>query len=315
MTVGKTIFVTVTAAMFTAAPLTAQTVAPVRVEVAPAALSLAVGDTVQLEAKVYDADGNQLETPVMFFSTSRRRLDVARTEGTVAALKGGDYQVIVFVPTARNVRAQIPVSVAYPPVTRVTMSDVGPRLYVGATVPHEAAVYDAAADHRTNVSVQWSTDDPSIASVNRFGVMSVHRAGTVTLSASAEDVTAIHTYEVADNPIRTVTVAASADSARTGDVLHFAATALDGRGQRIEDATIHYTLLSNPEDSVVAQFPAAEIDEQGRFVAQKAGVYTVLAVAPGHVAQHTVEITNRLTSQRVEFIGHGAVRDVATSDL
>ena len=107
----------------------------------------------------------------------------------------------------------------------------------------------------------------------------------------------------------------SQDSARTGDVLHATAVALDARGQRVGDAPISFTLVSEPADSIVGQSPSAEIDQDGAFVAQDAGGYTVFAMAPGHVAQQTVLITNRLASQEVQFIGHAAVTDIKTSDL
>ena len=105
------------------------------------------------------------------------------------------------------------------------------------------------------------------------------------------------------------------DQARTGDVLHATAIAIDAGGQRVSDAPVSFSLIAHPEDTVVAQFPPAEIDQQGRFVAQKAGDYTILAIAPGHVARYTVQIANRLVTQEVQFIGQGAVRDVPTSDL
>ncbi len=295
------------------APVAAQT--PVRVQVDPASLTLDVGGRATVTARVFDANGNEISAPLFFFSSSRRRLAVDRQSGEVEALKGGDYTIIVGVLTARQVRTQIPVSVTYPPVSRVEFTPQADRFFVGAAVRHTADAYDTADDLRRDVSVQWSTDDPSIASVNRFGVMTAHREGSVVLSARAENVTESHTYRIVANPVRTLTLAASQDSGRTGDVIHFEARALDGRGTVIEDAPVTFSLVAHPEDTVVAQFPAAEIDARGRFVAQKAGEYTVFANAPGHVAQHTIEIGNRHVVERVEFIGQAPVRNVNTSDL
>ena len=76
-----------------------------------------------------------------------------------------------------------------------------------------------------------------------------------------------------------------------------------------------FTLVSNPDDSIVGQFPPAEIDQEGRFVAQDPGEFTIIAIAAGHVAHQTVQIANRLATQDVPFIGHASVTDVRTSDL
>jgi hypothetical protein len=165
------------------------------------------------------------------------------------------------------------------------------------------------------VRLAWSTDDPTIASVDRHGVLTAHRTGAVTLTATAQGVTRSHEYRVVENPVRTLTLSATQDSGRTGDVIRFTGRALDSRGQVVDDVPMQFSLVADPEDSTRTQFPAAEIDQQGRFVANQAGVYTVLATAPGHIARHTVEISRRHVTQEVEFIGHGAVREVNTSDL
>jgi hypothetical protein len=297
----------------TASGATAQT--GMRIEVTPASMTLSVGDTASVTARVIDASGNAVDAPLLFFSSSRRRLDVDRETGRVEAIKGGEYTINVRVLTNRDVRVEIPVSVAYPPVSDVAFDAPGERFYVGAAVRHVATVRDQADDERPDVRLAWSTDDPTIASVDRHGVLTAHRTGAVTLTATAQGVTRSHEYRVVENPVRTLTLSATQDSGRTGDVIRFTGRALDSRGQVVDDVPMQFSLVADPEDSTRTQFPAAEIDQQGRFVANQAGVYTVLATAPGHIARHTVEISRRHVTQEVEFIGHGAVREVNTSDL
>ncbi len=287
---------------------------PTRIELNHALLNLAVGDTAMITARIVDASGAEVAAPVMFFSSSRRRLDVDRQTGRIEAIKGGDYSIIAFVVTARDVRAEMPVTVAFPPLTRVEIDATSDRFYVGAAVRHEARVFDAAEDVR-DVEVRWSTDDPTIASISRFGVLTAYREGTVTLTASAGDVSQSHRYSVVANPVRTLALEATQDSGRTGDVIHFSVRALDARGQRVDDMPMTFTLQAYPDDSVVATSPPAEVDSKGRFVADRPGHYTVFASAAGHIAQYTVRVTPRLASQEIKFIGQAAVREVRTSDL
>lgn len=292
--------------------LAAQTTA--RVELTSPTPTIAVGDRVKLTARVFDANGNVLDVAVRFFSSSRREFPISR-DGLLQPTRGGEYVAYVRVNTARNVRDSIAFSVDFPPVRNVVITPTSERFFVGASVRHEATVYDETDFLRRDVPVTWSTDDPGIASVDRYGELTAHRAGIAILTATAEGVRQSHRYTVIPNPIRTLTLSMSQDSARTGDVLHATAIALDAGGQRVSDAPVSFSLIAHPEDTVVAQFPPAEIDQQGRFVAQKAGDYTILAIAPGHVARYTVQIANRLVTQEVQFIGQGAVRDVPTSDL
>lgn len=288
---------------------------PARVELGQVAMSLEVGDTVQLVAKVFDADGNEIDMPVRFFAQPRRQLPMTRG-GLVIPVRGGEFQVIAMARgTQSSARATMTVSVAFPAIDHIAIDAAHDRFYVGANVRHRATVIDEARMERPEVEINWTTSDPEVATIDRAGVMTAHRAGTVQLRATGGGVTGEHTYTVIDNPIRTLTLDVPEDQVRTGDVVRVSSSALDGRGVRLEDAPIHYTLLQYPEDSVVAQFPGAEIDEMGRFVAYKGGSYTVMAVAPGHVATHTIDVEARHVSQLTELVGQGAVRNVRTSDL
>ena len=287
---------------------------PARIELSSPTMSVAVGGQLQLTAQVFDADGNVLDLPLRFYSGARRPFPISR-DGVLQPQRGGRYIAYVRVNTARNVRDSLVFLVDFPPVSDVAIEPTGERFFVGATVRHRAAVTDVSGASRGEVPVTWSTSDQSIASVDRFGRLTAHREGTVALTARAEGVSASHEYRVVANPIRTLSLTLSQDSARTGDVIHATAIALDGRGQRIEDAPIMYTLVSNVADSIVGKHPSAEVDQRGRFVAQDAGEHTIMAIAPGHVAQQTVLVTNRFATQEVQFIGRAAVRDVHTSDL
>ena len=288
---------------------------PARVELGQATMRLDVGDSVQLVARVFDAAGNEIDMPVRFFAQPRRGLPMTR-EGMIIPVRGGEFQVIAMARgTEASARATMTVSVPFPAIDHIAIDAEHERFYVGANVRHQATVIDVAAMERPEIEVTWTTSDPEIATVDRAGVMTAHRAGMVQLQATGDGVTGDHAYTVIDNPIRTLTLDVPEDQVRTGDVVHVSSSALDGRGVRLEDAPIHYTLLQYPEDSVRAQFAGAEIDAQGRFVAYKGGSYTVMAVAPGHMATHTIDVDARHVSQVTEMVGQGAVRGVRTSDL
>ncbi len=285
-----------------------------RVEVTPAALSLQVGEKATVSAIVYDADGNALDVPVLFFSRDGRgKLGVDRATGEIEAFKGGEFEVLARAMGPNRVSGTMTVTVAFPAVDRVEISEDGGRYYVGVTMRHKAAVIDQAGDVR-DAAVTWSTSNESVATVDRFGIFTARAPGQVTLSAAAEDVVGRITYEVADNPVIAMAVEAGQARGRTGDVIHFTATP-SGVGGTIDDIPVTFGLIADPDVTATADIPPAEVDRQGRFVAYKPGVYTVTASVPGHSAHATVEILPRHVAEEVRLVGHAPVQNVSTSDL
>ena len=286
-----------------------------RVEVTPTTLTLQIGEKAQLTAVAYDADGEVVDVPMLFFSRSGRgRLAVDRNTGEVEAFKGGEYEVNVLVMAPTQARGTVTVTVPWPPLDRVEISEDGGRFYAGVTVRHKATVLDQADDVRDLV-VTWSTSDESVATVDRYGVFQAHASGEVTLSATAEGVVGRIRYEVADNPVTTMAVEASQARGRTGDVIRVTATPSNASGATVGDIPVTFGLIADPDAIATADFPPAEIDEQGRFVAYKPGVYTVTANVPGTTAHTTVEILERLVVEEVSLVSHAPVRNVSTSDL
>ena len=65
----------------------------------------------------------------------------------------------------------------------------------------------------------------------------------------------------------------------------------------------------------MASGASAQVLSDGRFVAERSGVYTVLATSGAHTARRTVTITSRDVVRDIEVIGRGVVRDRRSSDL
>ena len=298
--------------------LTAQA-APARLELLQDRISLKVGESAQIRTRILDANGNELDSPLMFFARpadgTDARLDVGRTTGEVNAVSGGDWTVIVLSAENRDLRTEVPVSVAYPAIARVAVAPgSGGSFYVGSAVRHTATVVDGAGDVRKNLPLTWATSDAAVASVDRFGVLTAHKAGRVTLTASAGSVDGRVRYDVRANPVTSIMMSASQDVGRTGDVIRFEASPMAG-DTKVADIPVTYSLVSYPAREATADIAPAEIDARGRFVAYKPGVYTVTASVPGHSATRTVEISPRHVVEEVTFTGHSAVRNVRTSDL
>ena len=309
--------VTSAAIVFSASAAVAQDAGGVkvaRIDIQPASLTIGVNDTAKLTASAFDDAGKKVDVAVLFFSSSRRNLSVDQS-GLVSAHNPGEYRIIAAV-RGDTIRGEARVSVRWPAIERIEIAATPAPHYAGTTIAYVARVQDASGADRSNVSLGWRSSNTDVASVDQFGQVTAHKSGTTTLTAAASGVTGTRNLTIVANPARGISLSATADGGRMGDVIHFTATVTDADGKAIPDYPVAYSLRAEVEDTVIAPAAAAEVDENGAFVAQRAGRYTVYATAGNLVAHKTVPITHRYTSMRMQTgKGQGAVRDVHTSDI
>ncbi len=296
------------------------TTVPASVTVEPATVTVARGAKAILKATVRDAQGNVLERPVVFFSSARRLLKVGAATGEVEALQSGTFVITARVPAPTGgsgpvIEARVTVTVPYPPVTAVTFVDPPPRVYVGTTLRQQARLTDANGDTRSDITAQMSSDNSAAIRVTSLGQLRVVGPGRATVTATAEGVSAMLPLTVVANPTARVQLTASAMEARTGDVLHFTAAALDANDRPVPDIPITFAFSARTVDHDLGSASSGLITEDGRFVADLAGEYTVSASAGAVTTSETVSIAPRDIQKMVQVVGRGRVSDRKTSDL
>ena len=202
-------------------------------------------------------------------------------------------------PTSTDVSGGAPVT--------LTIEGGARRMLVGATVPHVARVRDASGAEQRDASLRWTTSDPNVASVNQFGVMTAVRPGPVTVRVVSGTLSAERRYVVEANPVKSLTLSITADQPKTGEVVEVQAMAFDANGMKVPNVPYLYTFTAAVEDSAVSQIAPAELDQKGRFVAQRAGDYQIIAVAPGLVAHRTVRVSNRNVGESARLVARAPI--------
>ncbi|MDG2398583.1 MAG: hypothetical protein P8M59_04630, partial [Candidatus Marinimicrobia bacterium] len=288
-------------------------------------IELHVGETKELTIKLLNEDGDLSQNSFYIFG-QRQTLSVSpRTSDstgiatvTVKAHKAGRLRLSVQTITVKRddrIRDQLVVNVPYPPIDYLVFNQTPSKLYTQTSTSFSVEVIDEAGLTRDNADVKLKSSNTAVADFDIFGNLETKRTGRVTLSATVEEITESFKVRVVSNPTRKVTLSIDREEIRTGDVLAINAKALNRSGRPIDDAPITYSYLGQANYGEFALPAAGLVTDDGRFVAETAGLYTMIASSNGYSAQKTIKVVPRDVKKQVELVGHGLISDVLTGDL
>ena len=296
----------------------AQAVPVAKLIAQPATLTMRTGESVDLKIVAYDASGKVIPDAVVRVNFPRR--SAVFTDGKVTAFTAGTFTATAVAAGAAGappVTIEIPVTVTWPAVASLEITADAGRLYTGVTLGHTLVAKHADGTERTSTVATWRSSDALIASVDRFGNVTALRPGTVTVTADVDGTKAAKTYTVVANPVASVDLGIAETTIRTGDVIKLQGVAKRADGTAVADAPITWTYsYQAPEGNQTPKAPGgAGIIDNGLFVGNYPGLYTIHAHSgPAH-NRKTIEVTPRNVRQRLTVTGRGIIRDTHTSDL
>ena len=308
------------AALF-AFPVAAQEAAvPIaRLVAEPAKITLQAGDSMPFKVTAYDAQGKVVPNALVRVGGPRR--SIMFSDGQVKAFQAGTFVATATaagLAGAAPVTLDIPVSVTWPKMSRLEIVPGPGRLYTRVTLPHVAHGYLPGGMERTNLTVRWTSSDPSVARVDRFGNVTGLKAGTTTISADVEGARTEKRYTVASNPVSRIDLDIKDVSVRTGDVVHLAGTPRRADGSAVADAPIAWSFIYTPDDSIAAPGGSGIIDDlNGRylFAGNHPGRYRIVARSGSADAETVIDVRPRDVRRRITVEGRGNISNTHTSDL
>jgi len=284
-----------------------------------------VGESKEITIRLLDESGNLAQNPFYVFGV-RKSLSVSPRISdstgvatvTLKAHKPGRLMLQTQTITVKRddrIRDNLVVNVPYPPISKVTFNKTPSKLYTGTVTPLSVDVTDEAGLNRSGINVRLVSSNPKVADFDMFGNLETFKKGKTTVSATAGDVKESFNIRVVKNPVRNVTLNVDTEEIRTGDVLHLNAKALNRGGRSVEDAPITYTYIGQADYGKFGLPASGLVTDDGRFVAETTGLYTLTASSGGHSAQKTIKVVERDVKQKVSLVGHGLISEVLTSDL
>lgn len=277
----------------------AQAPTPSRVaELTPATSDIVVGQKVKFTAVVKDAAGNKTNSPATAWFAAPFDLAGVDEAGNVSFFSPGDVLVGAIVG-GKTVLTHVMVKPG--PVTRIDIEPVKVPLVVGATAKLSATARSSEGNPRTDVSINWNSSKPDVATVDAAGVVMAIAPGQTTISATADNGNGSVNVLVIKSNLTGLSVDPRSTNARTGDVVHFNVHAKSGQA---DNNAVRWTVSG----------PAATIDPDGGFVAELPGSYVITAASGPQEAVASVVVTPRNAERTLAVVGRAPIKDFEAAE-
>lgn len=286
----------------------------------PGIIRVQVGDSVSMDSVALvpvDANGRRVSGVRILTNLDSRHAIMGA--GFLRGLSEGEaeLQLAIRVPPPAGTGAPIirtftaPVRVVGKPVATMAVVEPDVLVLAGGVLRLTAEARTADDDVRSGAEVSWDVNNREVARIDQRGFLTALQPGVVTVTATSEGVSGSLDLEVVSSPVDRIEVSATAQVARTGDVVRISATALDANGEIIDRAPVDFAVSGFAERTSLG----ASIYDDGAFVAEQPGLYRVTATSGSGSGQILLEITERGMEHEIIVMGKGLVADRPTSDL
>jgi hypothetical protein len=263
------------------------------VEVTPGQATAAIGGKLQFSAVAKDKAGKVLPDKVKFWYAAPFDAAGADQNGEISFFQPGKITVGA---TIGSKIGYAHVTVSKPHIARIEVAAPGAPLFVGASHLMRATPRNPNSEPRTDIALTWTSENPSVATVDAAGLVHAVKPGKAQIRASGDSASGDTSVEVAKLGFAKLVISPETSSAKTGDVVHFSA-----RGSKGE--------ALGGEIVWSVQGAGAQVWPDGAFVAERPGTYTVVAVAGDRSAAASVLASPRGVSREVEVVGHAMPKD------
>jgi plastocyanin len=270
-------------------------VAPAVVEITPKMLDVHVGEKVKFGASAKDAAGNPIDAKPSLWFAAPFDLAGADESGEVTFHAPG---VVTVGAVIAGKTGYATVNVATSKITEVEVDPLSRPIVAGSAERLTAVARTGRGDPRTDAAIQWSSDKPSVATVDAAGLVTGVAPGSATIKATADQASGKVRVQVVRDRVRRLTIKPATAEARTGDVVHFTAT--DSGKQ----APVRWSITGG----------GASIYPDGAFVAEKAGTYVVTAGSGQHNSSASMVIRPRNVEREVDVVSHVPMPDLQMSE-
>lgn len=220
---------------------------PTRIVIARSSRPLnALGDTLQMSAKVLDADGKPMDSLTVVWSSDAANIATVTSAGVVTAKGNGTASISA---TFSSIRASTD-AVVNQLVRTLTVGPSGLTFTaLNDTIAFSAVPKDARGNTMTAVTVTWSSSTPAVASALADGRVVALDNGTATITATYDTISGSATTSV-DQITTSVVVSPTTRTLAVSDTVRLTAVLRDRRANIVRHKTPTWTTADTNVASV-----------------------------------------------------------------
>ncbi|HEV2990043.1 MAG TPA: Ig-like domain-containing protein [Candidatus Angelobacter sp.] len=264
---------------------------PAALEILPKVIEVHDGDQLKLTAVTKDASGKQVNAnPVTWFASPMGAVFIDQAgvanfyfpgRATIGAVVSGKvtYLHINVLPAA---------------AARIEIDPPGRPVSVGGVLKLVATPRTEKGEPQRDQPVEWTSQNPSLATVDSAGVVTGVAPGSAEIQAKSGTSAGKVVVKIIPDPVQKLQIEPKSSKARTGDVIRFTAAAVDAKTIAIKNPAIVWSLSG----------AGAAIYPDGAFVAEEPGTYLITASSGQHQATASVVVTARNVEREIEVVSH-----------
>jgi len=236
------------------------------INVSPSSAELSsFGETLQLSASVLDQNGQAIAGAVVNWASSDNSVATVNATGLVTAVENGSTTVTATSGSATGTAA---LTVVQRPAQITVSPDAAMFASIGDTMRLTAEAADANGNAVADPSLNWTSEDDGVATVDEGGLVTAAGDGSVDITASTGGASGSAAITVAQVIVAIDVLPAATTLFSLGDTLRLVAAGVDANGHAATGLDV--TWISE-NDAV------ASVDAHGLVTAVRTGSTDVFA--------------------------------------
>ena len=285
----------------------------------PNPLTLRVGETKQVQVLGLDDSQEKVEGG-SFSIISLRSTGVVPSSGVmtddsgnISGMSVGTFNLVVLWSDENNtfLRDYLTVHVENWDPASIDINEVPEEIPVGSVINLDVQVKDEKGVEIEGDQVTFSSSKPEVLSVDVYSQLRALKPGKAQIEVRSGDIKASLKLEVVPSEVESLSLDCEHDEIRTGDVVYFNANVSDSDGKML-NVPLTYS-VNNTGNSAEGSF--AIVRDDGAFVAEKPGFYTVNVMAGGKSASRSIKVVARNVERDIEVVGRGTMTNKHTTDF
>lgn len=239
---------------------------PATINVSPSSAELSsLGETLQLNATVLDQNGQAIAGAAVSWATSDDAVATVNATGVVTAVQNGSATITATSGSATGAAA---LSVVQRPAQITVSPDAAMFESIGDTVRLTAQAADANGNAVPDASLNWTSADDAVATVDEGGLVTAAGNGSASITATAGSARGSAAITVSQVIVAMDVVPTAATLFSLGDTLRLVAAGVDANGHAAVGLDV--TWISENE-------AVASVDADGLVTAVRTGSTDVFA--------------------------------------